>query len=520
MKGLLLAAFLALLSPSPQRNTGQISGTIVVSEKAIPVSGAEIRLSASINDPLRNFLPSSTTSDKDGHFSIPSVLAGTYSINASAPGMVRALSDSTLERMLVTVESGKETSNVVITMSPQTAIEGHVTDPDGQPSWGAQIFVRSRDGQPRGSARVDENGDFKVTVQPGQMVVSADYAPAETDSLKTYYPGVTDFASAIPLNLSEGDVRSGVSFRMQIASRVRVSGSITDPLRSGTVVDGRVFLEPQEAQRTDFSPSVPVAVVPGMEKLLFEFENIRSGDYTLFAVLKDDGGRSSLGRIPLNIGADNISGLVVSVRPGVDVRGHIAFSGTRAPDDPMLLPVLLGDLESLPGVIRDAIQVASKVDSNSDFTISNVPPGEYIVQLSGSSKAWALIETHAGTKRLVNNKLTISGDSPDLLNLTVGPAATISGTVLGFSGKPVARAPVWLLPEKALRRTNTKFRLQQADANGKFTLYVSPGNYTVISIPTEDTGEIERNESLGYSVSVMSGDSININLTTVPIPAN
>jgi hypothetical protein len=359
------------------------------------------------------------------------------------------------------------------------------------------------------------------------MVVSADYAPAETDSVKTYYPGVTDFASAIPLNLSEGDIRSGVSFRMQNASRVRVSGSITDALRSGTVVDGRVYLEPREANTStkDYSPSVPVAVVPGKEKLLFEFENIRTGDYTLFAVLKEAGGRSSLGRIPVSIGGNDVNGLVVSVRPGVDVRGHITFSATRGPDDPMIVPVLLGDLESLPSAIRDAIQLSINVDSNADFTISNLPPGEYIVQLSARAprlpQAWAVIETRSGTRRLVNNTFTISTDSPEPLNLTVGPGATITGTVLNFSGKPVARAPVWLLPEKALRRTNTKFWLQQTDANGKFTLSgISPGNYTVISILTQDTGEIERNESWGYSVSVKSGDSININLTIVPIPAN
>jgi len=524
MKALLFVVFFALLSPSPQADHGKVSGTVVLSEKAIPLSGAEVVLN-SRDDPTGRFRTTArATSDKDGHFVIEDVPPGPYVINVTSSGMVRAMSDQRPERMFVTIESGKESSGVVVTMSPETVIEGHVIDPDGQPSWGARIEVRTRDGQLQGSyASVDEKGDFKLRVQPGQLVISADYAPAETDSVRTYYPGVADRASAIPLNLSEGDTRSGISFRMQHSTKVRISGSISDPFRSSATIDGRVFLEPKEAVRSpqNFSPSVSVVQVPGKENPSFEFEDIRTGDYTLFAVMKEGGGRFSFGRTLISIGANDVTGLVVAVRPGVEVRGHITFPAPRDPNDPVITPHLDADPTNLPLIIREAIQLdAVTVDSNSNFTISNVPQGEYWIQLIKLSPDAALLDARLGTRRLVNNVLSISGVVVDPLELTVGPAATISGTVLDISGKPVARAPVWLLPEKNIRRGYMRIRLTQTDANGKFSLRgISPGNYTAISLLTNDPDEVERNELSGYSVSAKSGESIDINLTiSIPFP--
>lgn len=432
------------------------------------------------------------------------------------PELVRASSDMTAERMLVTIEPGKETRDVTITMSPATFIEGHVVDPDGRPSSGASLRVYTTDGQTRANfGRVNSDGNFKVQVEPGKLIIGADYLPAETDSLKTYFPGVVDLNSAVQLDLLEGETRSDLNFRLQLATRVHVSGIVTDPMRSSAASSGTAYLAPQERLRGIYPPTVPVTAIPGKENSQFEFEDIRPGKYTLFVVMQDDASSFHIGKMPVAVDSDDVKGLAVTVYPEVEIKGRIISSVLRGPNDPVITP-RLGPASPEAALEIPPMTQLGKVtfDSKFDFTISNISEGEYVIGLTGLPPDTALIEAREGTRRLLNNTLTVTHDAPKPLTLIVGPGGAITGIVSDSNGKPVPFAPVMLLTEKSARLSELNLgERASADASGNYRFRgIPPGNYIILSFYPQDPSEFQRNESRGYPVSVTPGSATTINL--------
>jgi hypothetical protein len=457
------------------------------------------------------------TTDKEGNFYIRDVPPGTYSVAATADGFDRSSVDMSMERYIVSISSGKDT-NFVVFMASETFVEGRIFDPDGSPSAGAQVRLYTLEGLSReSSTRVDENGHFKLRVAPGRFLIAADYEPAETDSARTFYPGVVDRRYAIPLKLDEGETIHDLDIHLQAVTRVRVSGIVRDLFRVNSSPSGNAYLEPQGSDlrsSQDFSPGVPVELLAGKDDPQFQFEAVKSGDYNLFVVMSEGAGGIHLGKFPITVGTTDVKDLVVVARPGVDVKGRITAQGTNLPENARITPVLISIPEALPQLIQTVSGFGSVTfDSMTAFTIANVPPGEYAVRLAGLPPDIALVESRKGTRRSANGSFTVSPDSTEPLTLTVGPAGTIAGTVTDASGKPAPAVPVLLLPEKAVRLNATDLRRAASDSNGNYQIRgVAPGNYVILSLLSYEVSVVEQNEWRGYPVSVTSGGTVSMNL--------
>jgi len=498
----------------PQSINGRISGSVVAAGNS-PVANANVTLALQGDRTGKNDL--TATTDKDGFFHLNDVSPGSYSVAATAAGFVRSSLDMARERFTVTIESGKETTDFVVFMTRETIVEGRILDADGNPSAGAQVRSYNLDGQSRDTAsRVDENGHFRITVAPGRFLIAGDYEPAETDYVRTFYPGVIDRQSAIPLKLDEGDARD-LEFHIQPATRVRVSGVVKDPFRTYSSYSGNAYLEPQRsASRSsqDFSPSVPVELLPGKEDPQFQFDAIKSGDYDLFVVMSEAAGPSHLGKLQITIGTSDVKDLVVVAHPGVEVKGRITVQGANLPENAVIDPVLIPTTGALPQLIQTISGFGSvRFDSRTEFTINNVPPGEYVIRLSGLPPDIAIVESRKGANRLTRGSFSVSTDFPEPLTLTLGQAGTVSGTVVDADGRPAPMVPVLLLPEKAVRLNATDMRRASTDSNGNYQLRgVTPGNYIILSLIPSDSSALEQNEWRGYPLSIDSGGILNMNL--------
>jgi hypothetical protein len=168
----------------------------------------------------------------------------------------------------------------------------------------------------------------------------------------------------------------------------------------------------------------------------------------------------------------------------------------------------------LPDLIQTVSGFGSVTfDSRTEFTITNVPPGEYAVRLAGLPPDTALAETRKGTRRSINGSFSVSADSSEPLTLIVAQSGTISGTVTDTNGRPAPMVPVLLLPEKAARLNAIDFRRASTDSNGNYQIRgVAPGNYVILSLIPSEPSALEQNEWRGYPVLVTSGGIVSMNL--------
>ena len=206
--------------------------------------------------------------------------------------------------------------------------------------------------------------------------------------------------------------------------------------------------------------------------------------------------------------------LVVIARPGVDVKGRITVQGTALPDNAAITPVLIPFPTAMPQLIQTVSGFGSVTfDSKTEFTITNVPPGEYAIRLVGLPPDTAVVESRKGTTRLTKGLFSVSTDSPEPLTLMVSPAGTIAGAVVDANGRPAPMVPVMLLPEKAARLNATDLRRASTDSTGNYQIRgVPPGNCTILSLIPSDASVLEQNEWRGYPVSVDSGGIVSMNL--------
>ncbi len=235
-----------------------------------------------------------------GKFRFEGMEPESYQLFAERQGFLDANED------WMEIEAGEHVKDVIIKMTPQSAISGHVVDEDGDPVPGARVLVERKIHMvvfDRKEKVADEEGYFfagglrggrySITVTPPERESSN--GPAE-DLVRTEDP--------IPVDLASGAVLRNVEVRM----------------RRGRVfhIHGRVSNWPH--------PGIPVELTPTgsharLEDSKFAFESVAPGNYFLNA--------SSLRGcpVPVMVSGHDIDGLLVEFAPRPSIAGRIKREG-------------------------------------------------------------------------------------------------------------------------------------------------------------------------------------------------
>ena len=241
-------------------------------------------------------------------------------------------------------------------------------------------------------------------------------------------------AQAAVLSIRSGEERSGVDFTLQVVPTARVEGTVALPgagnLPGGVTVSLMATGQP-------IFPGIPF---DGFRKTTiapdgtFTFSDISPGRYTLLAraALPADISGAVAGAGPqiywastdLSVDGDNLSGLLLSLAPGLTVTGHVRFDGTLTP------PRDLGSIRVTlqPAQNGDAVSAgpsAVRVDAAGQFTLTGITPGRYrlTATLPGSGRpgGWNL--------RSASINGTDALDSP----VDIQPSQTQMAAEIGFS---------------------------------------------------------------------------------------
>lgn len=323
------------------RSALRVSGR-VVSVSAGVIADATVTLTPLENDASQ---PITVTSDAQGRFAFERRAAGRYRLVASKPGYThRQPLSASAERF----DTGQELTlrgeqHVELTLYRESSIAGRVAEPDGIPAPDVQVMAAVRRGV--GHAVLGEThtvaawdgryritglppGDYLVVVLPGvstdpnRMRTNAERRAPESSSATrptfdpTFYPGVTDIASAETITVFEGIPVDGIDTWLMPGERHSISGRILSPEGAGAE---NIVIE--YANLTANRTGLWTVPEPGD---LFRITGVPRGTVVLLA--RGDSSRGPLaGVVTTEINVDEIDDLELRLgTPGV-VEGRVVY---------------------------------------------------------------------------------------------------------------------------------------------------------------------------------------------------
>jgi hypothetical protein len=480
-----LVLFAFLLSPE---DATSISGKVVDAITGAPLGKVQLRLEP-ISETSRQPV-SATASDSKGEFSFVGVEPGLYHLTGTRSGYLPAAYGAKrpdAPGTTIRIEPGQKVEPLTLSMKPFGVIAGTVRDREGEPQSGVQVRLNkwrydARYNVRRPSwideARTDDLGQYRfANLSAGRYYLLAE--PVEEVNgivdrsgverhlevdVRTFYPGVYEPSAATPVELGAGQRSSGVDITLVRTKVYRIRGQAGS--ESGVPPPTRVGLLLGRLDAFWFALSGE-RVTDGA----FEFPAVPPGTYTLTASSTQGQWRYEAST-PVTVGAADLEGIRVIVRPGAEVTGKIAADGEGK------LPFSSFDL----AFVCEGREYGSNLDSAGSFA-AYLYPGRCRIHFHNSSSDASLYlkSARVGEQDALSQGLTISDPGKVRLDLVVSKdSGVLEGTAAGSDYKSVPGATVLLTP---LDISVT------ADQNGHFEFKgVPPGEYRVLAFDDIEPG--------------------------------
>src|SRR5687768_16988089 len=221
----------------PKELTATITGKVTVQGKA--VAGVIISLRSTEPGSYRQLMDQRGVTNASGEYQITNVPPGNY-IVAPAGGAFVVAGEAKSERSVI-VNKAETIEDFDFSLMPGGVITGRVVDPDGRPVIEEEIHLfASRDERtftPWPATITDDRGVYRIFgLKPGAYKVAAGRDDEGGSSrrhgvhTRTFYPGISDFAEATVIQVTEGSEASNID--------ITVSRLLTTYTASGRIVDG------------------------------------------------------------------------------------------------------------------------------------------------------------------------------------------------------------------------------------------------------------------------------------------
>ena len=206
--------------------------------------------------------------------------------------------------------------------------------------------------------------------------------------------------------------------------------------------------------------------------------------------------------------AGDVSGLTLSLRPGVRFAGRVRFEGATGADlpDPTALRIQLNDpFRAAPEGIGPVAFIAlattnATVEPDGTFDMDGVLPDEYTVNVAPAPEGWWLRSVVVDGIDVLDDGLQLGEYSVTEATVTfTRQPAGLSGTMQSADGQPAPDYYVIVFPEdRSLWRPGAR-RIQStrpAD-NGRYAFEnLPPGTYRVAALTDVEPDEWQRPEFL------------------------
>jgi hypothetical protein len=435
------------------------------------------------------------SSDDEGKFVFDKLEPGRYSLSGEKAGFGRQQYGSRTGGQFspgspLTLEPGQKMIEIEFKLLPQAVILGRVVDEDGEPVTGAMVQVMRQlpyARQPIGmmGASANDIGEFRIgNLAPGKYMIRVDYrsgmyGPVQTarvpegqerrDYVSTYYPGVTDPSSAVPIEVTAGREVSGIEVRLQKARVYKVSGRVqgvaTDPTARISV-----SLQPQK-RSMGFSGGFGGGNVK--PDGTFVLPSVQPGSYFLTLMSMGAGRPQSLARLPFTVTNGDVENIVLQAGQTLLITGRV-IAETETPTK-ITGQVMLRGAEGF-GFGSMPVRVAE----DGTFKLEGVSRDKHEVVVMGIPDGMYVSSIRVGNHDVLEHGLDLSNveTAPSIEVRFSSKGATVQGVVL-HEGKPAPGAMVTLLPQPFRPEEFMMSRkAAQSDQSGRFTISgIAPGEY-------------------------------------------
>ena len=475
-----------------------------------------------------------TRSDEGGRFEFRNLVTGRFRVEAERIGYFPSGEpEGMAPSRSFDLADGVQPGNLEIRLMPWGAIEGRIVDERGDPLDHVAIRLMQVRYEAGRRALLDahirapitnDRGEYRLYgVPPGRYVVSAAIADAFAHTLpgyaRAFFPGSSDPAHALYTSVTPGASLAGVDLAMTRERTIRISGRTFSPL--GEPATGGVRLVPGSGS------VVGLSFEARTENESFEFANVPAGEYVLQFSAAATAATAAAGFIesdfvamPLHVGNDDITDLVVQARSGSQIRGRVIFNGaalarnfnwqgievTTVPVDPLLAPSRLA---------------ASRLRNVSTFELHGIS-GARRVQIAGLPPEWALERIRIEGLDVTDDPVVFGTvDRPlDMEVVLTDRVSTLTGIAAadGQAGIPGAHIVAYSTDRGRWYWASRFMSTTTADDTGSFAIRGLPsGTYYVAAVsrlPPEGPNAWQNPEFLSASTARATTVSITEGSTT------
>ncbi len=353
-----------------------------------------------------------------------------------------------------------------------------------------------------GGRQLTADGTFLLSTNTGAGVITPD--PAARGKWRSYatqwYPSSPTAANAQPVSLSVGEERGGIDFGLRYVATSSISGRLIGP--GGAASQYVLRLVPNDTGEWTGEPEAAVATTD--PNGMFQFFTIPSGSYTLQTVRapqhREDGATGEttedpfvFATMPVSVGTDDVSGLVLMLQEGFRLSGRFEFAGSRTRPAPSQFQIPV-TVESADG--RPPTQGGQPIRPTQDgrFTTPSQLPGKYFVRTGGAPGGWMLQSISVNGVDAVDTPIDLTQNITGVVVTFTDQISDVRGVVKGTTAGDDPPAVI-VFPSDNTAWKNfgvnpLRMRRTLANAAGNFSLGSLPsGDYCVIAVPEEFSSE-------------------------------
>jgi hypothetical protein len=515
---LLIAQTAAPAASQDATGAGTVEGRVVRAGTSEPVASASVNLSGI--GPL--------VADDNGRFKFPNVPAGNYRVSATRsgylPGSFGEHGPNGPGRVF-SVGAGQEVKDIVIQLTPKSAVSGRVFSVNGDPVRNAAVQLMKYmyvDGRHMltvsQQVRANEAGEYRFAdVQPEQYVVSVT-SPERSTSLPVYFPSTIDPDTTSPIDLLPGIEHGGVDLTIVEKDALRITGQVIDSVTGLPPKSVFVILSPRERRTLIAGSTVPRNILVAPDGT-FVIGAVAPGFYDLLMTLGDGTGRRAA-RLPLQASRD-VENLRVVLQPVFDLTGRVSIEGM--PGSQADLQTVKVELVHEP-YITQVNPRAAEVQPDGSFTLTGVMPGDYRVRVTAKLESYVMFARFRGAD-ILNSVVHIDSGNGNDLEIRLKPnVSALDAAVFDSQNTPLEGARVVLVPDYPNRQRLDVYETGMTDRFGHLQLKnLEPGNYKAFAWEYLEVGRwqdadfIQRYDDLGTPVHIAESATGSVTLKVIQI---